>query len=144
MNNERLRIDSAAVVDIVSTPMVKRTDDSEIGPGFTIVSDFPGKSKLPVALVLNVRDYPNLRNTPIVMESRAGPIMVEEKVEPRTYSLTFVTILFIVFISAAVWAVIWTVINVRIFKTYTAGARALDWIFRKMGFPSFLPKDIRK
>lgn len=141
VKEEKMRIDNNAVIDIVSTHMVKRIDDTEIGPGFTIVSTFPGKSKIPVTLVLNVKDYPDLNNMKVVMEPSAGPITVEEKKEPRTYSLTFGMILIIVFISAAAYSILWMLINVKVFKTHTAGARTFDWIFRKIGLPGFLPKD---
>jgi len=38
-------------------------------------------------------------------------------------------------------SILWMLINVKVFKTHTAGARTFNWIFRKIGLPGFLPKD---
>ena len=142
VGEEILRIDSDAVIDIVSTHhMFDYNRDSGIAPSFTIVAGFEGKSEIPVTLVLNVKDYPHLSDMKIIVEPGPGQIDFAVKKPPRTYRLTFGTILLIVLISAASYSILWMIINVTVFKTHTAGARTFDWIFRKMGLPGFLPKE---
>ncbi len=136
-----------AVVDVtwddshmnLSNPLIKRVYDPGFGSGIKIASSFPGKSYLYVTLFLDSGKYPALENDQIEIVPEAGST-VKEKEFPRTYALTLPMLLIIILISAAFWASLWMIINVRQ-GTYTVGSRIINRILDKLGLPTFIPKD---
>ncbi|MFC1952604.1 hypothetical protein ACFLWR_00540 [Chloroflexota bacterium] len=124
---------------MTTSSLIKRVFDPKFGTGISIISSFPGKSSLNVTLFIDISKYPALEDEDIKIVPEAG-FVVKEKVVPRTYALTLPTMLLIVLISAAFWASLWMIINVKQ-GTYTAGSRIINRILYKLGLPTFIPKD---
>ena len=155
-DGQTIAIAPDAVVDVRWTPLsqesdgplLKRTDDSVIGPGFTMVSAFPGKSLIQVTLVLDVDAHPDLAEAQIGMRKKAGQATLTEKTSfPRTYNLSLATLLIVVLVASAVggtiWASLWMIVNIYQ-GNYTVGARIIDNIlyvlFGIEYFPSRKPR----
>ena len=143
-NDQTFEIDEEGVLDITwkttsqhsVVSLVKRTDEPGIGPGFTVLSGLPGNSEFQVSLVLDIDSHPELANAPIVIGKKAGVAILKEQArQPRTYALTFTTVLMTVLASAVVAIVVfgflWMFINLR-FGNYTVGARMWDWLFDRL------------
>lgn len=113
--------------------MCERSDIAGVGPGFKLKSDFPGKSYLDVFFVFDIKAAESLANVQVTLNKIAKSDTRLEKISSGVPTVTFNLYAFVVWliVVALTYSAVWMGANV-FSGNYTVGAKATDWVFRKL------------
>jgi len=149
IDNKFEKLSTQHIVDIIfnsSTPSgdiihVKREDNTDIGTGFVLESDFPRNAELRITLLLNTPSLTNIDKNIQIRKLARGNERLSLISDPSStmVSMKFSKLIIWWICTAILYSAAWLLVNIFT-RNYSTGAKITDWILRKLIGKGFIPR----